>query len=273
MYNSFFSNNLVFLFSLIFTFSSSQEASFEKIETEIQNLCDTIVNSESDSSKFLANEKLIEKLKIISRKKKFHKYEFKNYNPITILSSDDKKLKLFNWFIQKKNGKYDYYTYIQKCNKRGKKCNYFLAEGNNDNEIINDKISYENWYGCYFYELITIFVDKKEYYTLLGWDGNGDRTTKKIIEILHFDNDYPFFGAKLFNNNLHKIILEYSNKYSISLKYDEELDCIVYDHLEPIDGFSYNNFEIYAPNLSYDVLSRAESGWQIETNVYLNNNK
>ena len=116
-------------------------------------------------------------------------------------------------------------------------------------------------------------MTKKEYYTLLGWDGNGNRTTKKIIEILHFDNDYPFFGAKLFNNNLHKIILEYSNKYSISLKYDEELDCIVYDHLEPIDGFSYNNFEIYAPNLSYDVLSRAKSGWQIEANVYLNNNK
>ena len=71
MYNSFFSNNLVFLFSLLITFSKSQEISFEKIETEIQNLCDTIVNSESDSSKFLANEKLIKKLKIISRKRNF----------------------------------------------------------------------------------------------------------------------------------------------------------------------------------------------------------
>ena len=69
MYNSFFLNNLVFLISLIFTFSSSQESSFEKIEAEIQNLCDTIVNSESDSSKFLANENLIKNLKKISRKK------------------------------------------------------------------------------------------------------------------------------------------------------------------------------------------------------------
>jgi hypothetical protein len=25
--------------------------------------------------------------------------------------------------------------------------------------------------------------------------------------------------------------------------------------------------------LSYDILSKAESGWQIETNIYLNNNK
>ena len=81
MYNSFFSNNLVFLISLIFTFSSSQESSFEKIEAEIQNLCDTIVNSESDSSKFLANENLIKNLKKISRKKKFHKYEFKKLQP------------------------------------------------------------------------------------------------------------------------------------------------------------------------------------------------
>ena len=71
MYNSFFLNNLVFLISLIFTFSSSQESSFEKIEAEIQNLCDTIVNSESDSSKFLANENLIKNLKKISRKRNF----------------------------------------------------------------------------------------------------------------------------------------------------------------------------------------------------------
>lgn len=270
---SFFTHNLVFLFSLIFTFSYSQETTFEKIESEIQNLCDTIVDSESDSSKFIANINLIKKLETISRKKKFHKYEFKNYNPLTILNSDDKKLKIFNWFIPKNNGRYDYYAYIKKCNKRGKKCNYFLLESIKKNEIINDKISYDNWYGCYFYELITIFVDKKEYYTLLGWDGNGSSTTKKIIEVLHFDNNYPFFGAKIFNNNLHKIVLEYSNKYSISLNYDEKLDCIVYDHLKPIDGLSYNNFEIYAPNLSYDVLNRTKSGWQIETNIYLNNNK
>ena len=75
MYNSFFSNNLVFLFSLLITFSKSQKYHLKKLKQRFKP--DTIVNSESDSSKFLANEKLIKKLKIISRKKKFHKYEFK----------------------------------------------------------------------------------------------------------------------------------------------------------------------------------------------------
>ena len=83
----------------------------------------------------------------------------------------------------------------------------------------------------------------------------------------------PTFGANIFNNNQNRIILEYSNKYSMSLTYDENLDYIVYDHLEPIDEISINNFEIYAPNLSYDILKKTDFGWQMETNIYLNNTK
>ena len=83
----------------------------------------------------------------------------------------------------------------------------------------------------------------------------------------------PIFGADIFNNNQHRIVIEYSSQYAISLQYDENLEYIVFDHLEPIDEISKNNFSIYATNLSYDVFKKSKLGWEFEGNIYLNNEK
>ena len=83
----------------------------------------------------------------------------------------------------------------------------------------------------------------------------------------------PFFGANIFNNTQKRIMIEYSSKYSVSLHYDKKLEYIVFDHIEPIDGVSVNRFDIYATNLSYDVFKKTSSGWKLETNTYLNNQK
>ena len=83
----------------------------------------------------------------------------------------------------------------------------------------------------------------------------------------------PYFGANIFNNRQKRVIIEYSSQYPVSLKYDTNLECIVFDHIEPIDGISINNFDLYAPNLSYDIFKKTETGWELETNIYLNNNK
>ena len=92
--------------------------------------------------------------------------------------------------------------------------------------------------------------------------------------ILKFSKqERPHFGANIFNNNQHRIIIEYSSAYPISLKYDQKLNYIVYDHIEPIDGISINNFNIYATNLSYDILQKTEFGWELKENIYLNNEK
>ena len=64
-----------------------------------------------------------------------------------------------------------------------------------------------------------------------------------------------------------------TKKGSSSLKWDETIESIVFDHLEPIDGVSKDNFSLYAPNLSYDILEKNENGWELKTNIYLNNKK
>ena len=139
---------------------------------------------------------------------------------------------------------------------------------------MNKTLEYNEWYGCLYYDIIENKIKKDRYYTLLGWDGHNQTTTKKIIDVLKIKKKKtPVFGADIFGNKQYRIVLDYSNKYPISLKYDEQLKCIVFDHIEPIDGISKNNFSLYAPTLSYDIFKKTDFGWELEQSIYLNNGK
>ena len=264
------------LIFLLFYNSKSQNDKFTNEEKELYRLGEIMLNGDTDSIRYAANFQFKNILTDILNTKKSYKHNLNQTAPLSILQPKNKKFKLFSWFVPQLNGQYTYYGVIQTCNKKGKKCKlYYLETIEKLNKINqNNTIPYNHWYGCLYYDIVLIKIKNQTYYTLLGWDGNDDYTTKKIIDVLSIDKKQkPTFGANIFNNNQNRIILEYSNKYSMSLTYDENLDYIVYDHLEPIDEISINNFEIYAPNLSYDILKKTEFGWQMETNIYLNNTK
>lgn len=264
---------------LLFIFYNNilaQENYFLHQENKMSILANKILTADTDSIKIEANHKLQSILSTTLKKNKSYLHDFINTEHMYVIQPKDKKFKLFTWFIPYNNGEYEYYGIIQKCKKNGKKCEiYHLKKTISLNEQnINMQLNHTEWYGCVYYDLIPIKVEGKKYYTLLGWDGNNNNTTKKIIDVVQIPKkEEPIFGANIFSNNKNRIIIEYSSKYSISLKYDEKLDYIVYDHLEPLDGVSTHNFNLYAPNLSYDVLKRTKLGWRLESNIYLNNKK
>ena len=254
----------------------SQEINFEQKENKIVSLAKTILEAENDSLKIHANNQLKKTLIQVLNTKKSYLYEFKETEHISILQPKNKKIKIITWFIPYVNGSFEYFGIIQKCNKRGKKCDLYILEDNADllaNNAYNN-VQINNWYGCIYYDIIITNIEKETYYTLLGWDGNDSKTTKKIIDVLNIKkNEAPFFGANIFNNKQQRIIIEYSSKYPVSLKYDQKLEYIVFDHLEPMDGISIGSFNLYAPNLSYDIFKKTKLGWELEEKIYLNNEK
>ena len=59
-----------------------------------------------------------------------------------------------------------------------------------------------NWVGAIYYGMVMKTFNNKKYYTLLGFDDNNTKSTKKWIEILTFnDNGQPVFGGPLFFND------------------------------------------------------------------------
>ena len=271
--------NKLIIFIFLYTISSilyAQENFFEKQEIKLIELAEIILNGQNDSIKEEANLIFLETLENTLNTKKSYIYNFGEIKHMSIVQPKDEKFKLFTWFIPLNSGNYKYFGLIQKCKKNGKKCEiYYLSSFPKDKvSFLNKKIEYDEWYGCLYYDIVTIKINKKIYYTLLGWDGNNNITTKKFIEVLNLEKKKtPYFGANIFNNKQKRILIEYSSKYPVSLNYDIELECIVFDHIEPIDGVSINNFNLYAPDLSYDIFRKTKNGWKLETNIYLNNNK
>jgi len=98
-----------------------------------------------------------------------------------------------------------------------------------------------NWIGAIYFSIVTKTFNNKKYYTLLGYDDNDFRTTRKWMEVLTFNNDgKPEFGGRYFvypNDAIKppqpafRFLLEYKKDAAARISYDQEMDMIIFDHL------------------------------------------
>ncbi|MBL4623749.1 MAG: hypothetical protein JKY42_01190 [Flavobacteriales bacterium] len=130
---------------------------------------------------------------------------------------------------------------------------------------LNRQLDHTNWYGALYSEIIVVKKKGKTYYTLLGWDGNNEFTTKKIIEVLYFTSaNNPKFGAQLFKlskGSPRRIIFEYSEEATMSLKWEEKRKQIVFDHLSPSEEDLIGVRQYYVPDMSFDALELQKGTW------------
>ncbi len=96
-----------------------------------------------------------------------------------------------------------------------------------------------NWIGAVYYNIIKTEHNGKPYYTLFGFDDHSVRTSKKWIDVLHFDErGQPQFGVPFtFENDSikrpvqYRHSIEYKKEASTFVNYDHELNMIILDHL------------------------------------------
>jgi hypothetical protein len=111
---------------------------------------------------------------------------------------------------------------------------------------------------------------KSERYTLLGWEGKDNLTTTKVIDVLTLNNGKLKFGAEIFEGgprNSKRIILEYGNEVSCSVKYYHRQQHIVCDHLSPRNPMMKGIFADYGPDGSYDRWILEKGRWRLEENI------
>jgi hypothetical protein len=98
----------------------------------------------------------------------------------------------------------------------------------------------KGWIGAVYYRMIETKAANKSYYTLLGYDENNIRSNRKIIEVLSFENGEPQFGGPYFSFSndavkrpvVSRYVMEYKKSTGPRLTYDENMDMIVFEHLE-----------------------------------------
>lgn len=197
-------------------------------------------------------------------------YKWSKLDQIGKLTSDDNQVKVFSWLYRVDMNDYRYTAFIQVKNK--KETEVFRLEPATDDQIhASDFVqAIDRWDGKVYYELVTKEYRRKVFYTLLGADFNNTRTSVKTIEVMSIKRGKPMFRDDQFlvgGTVQDRIVLEYSADLSATVRYNKELDMIVYDHLVPLHPIYHGNFLFYGPDGSYDGLKFTEGIWVLEEDV------
>ncbi|NNC85432.1 MAG: hypothetical protein HKN75_05065, partial [Bacteroidia bacterium] len=165
-----------------------------KLEKKINQLCDSIQKAKTDEVRIACNDSLKTIFRSLLQNPESFNLVYKSIDKVSIISSDDKKLRLYSWVLPAKDGsvyKYNGFAQFKKSKKHKMKFYEFTEKTiKNNGEAERAKIDNSNWYGAVYYKIIDSGKKKKRYYTLLGWHGNNLKTTTKIIDVLQPRSKY-----------------------------------------------------------------------------------
>lgn len=235
-----------------------------------------VQDAQNNQSRFEANAHFIKTLVESLKTPGSFNYPFDSLKTISTLSAPDKSFRIFSWYLPVDDGTYRYFGAIQVASKDGKLKLFPLIDNTEQLKDPNAITSNKNWYGAYYYQMVPVSgAGKSPVYALLGWKGNNSKTSKKVIEILSFENGEPSFGKAIFvqpkNPGLHRVIFEYNKLNSMTLTMDKSVNMIVFDHLAPFSEEMTGNFEYYASDLSFDAYKVTGGKLKLVENVELKN--
>jgi hypothetical protein len=244
--------------------------------------------SRNESERIEANKKFIEVWDRIAGDPQILHYNFDSLKEVSILSPKDKKFKLITWNLHKNDGTHAFFGYLLVDNRKRVKKGFLRHETIETYEhfklidnsaIIKNPETYvgtpEKWFGMLYYSMI----ECDGYYTLLGYDPNDKLTQRKFVDALYFKPDgTPVFGKDIFRfpkKNPRRLMFEYSSEVSMSLKWNEKREQIVFSHLAPAKEGDVlkDQPQYYGPDGSYDALELKKDKWIMLEDVDVRNEK
>lgn len=167
-------------------------------------------------------------------------HPFESLQTVSILYSPDSVFRIFTWQLVINENVIRQHGAIQMKTYNGALKLFPLIDKSDITTNVADTIgNNKGWIGAIYYKIIQKRSGNENFYTLLGFDENNIRSSRKIIEVLSFQNDEPVFGGRYFSyeddavfKTAHsRFILEYKKEAGPRLTYDKELDIIVVEHL------------------------------------------
>ena len=270
---------LVFaLYSLISSAQKGNNNLFTEYEDTLKVMAHTIMNAETETEKRLANTAFITNLTEVLQYEKSFKFPFDSLPTISRILSPDNTFRIFNWLLKKDNGAYEYYAIIHYHNKKRKRYEIIPLVDNSANirNAEQEDLDAKNWYGGIYYQVVYIKKIGRKYYTLLAWDGNDGYSTKKIIDVMYFSGKNKIkFGLPIFKKNKKesqkRVVIEYDAKTSVSVKYQEKEQRIVFNHLVPPKKDLEGLEEYYIPEGTFNSYQYKKGKWLLEEDIDIRN--
>ncbi len=274
----------------------------EKLEDSLVGKIEALHAAKKDGTRKKAHLAFRDLLKeTLKRKEAAFSHPFSELSQkMAVLGTGTDKFRLFNWNLPKNDLTHEYFLYMlirrpdgsidikhaqdgsvakdktttrRRSTDRGKKRGREQKERPDGRPIEYERRKVSNWPGALYYELIPFENARhgRTEYILLGWDGNDKMSNKKLIDVLSFGrNDEVRFGSNVFTGEgktKTRVLFEYTAKATMSLKYQEDKDRIVFDHLSPKQSNLEGMYEYYGPDLSFDAYQHEDGAWHFERDV------
>ena len=271
---------LVIIFSSLTSFAQLTPQGSERMklyEDSLKFLSTKVLSAERDSAKIRACYKIIPTLVEALKTPGSFKYKFESLESISILYPDDSTFRIFSWTLPRGDGSYRYFGAIQKNNLNKLDLIPMFDRSDSIDHPEDTILKPVTWYGVVYYHLQQVKAKGKTYYMLFGLDGYDLMSTRKILDVLYFENDgIAKFGAPIFEmekgSTYHpkRLVLEYKKDANITLNYSEEKKMIVFDHLVAQSEKTADLHFTFQPDGSYDGLkwNEKEGKWILVDNIF-----
>ena len=241
-----------------------------KREDTLEILLNKLRSAKTDSEKKSADIEFNSFFKETIQQEEAFFYPFDRLKTVGIVDSPDGELRIINWNIEQEDLTQKYHCYLLHKNEKKISVSELIDNSENLAPKPDGILEADNWYGALYYKIIPKEKGAKKSYVLLGWDGNNSVSTMKLIDVLYFAGSSPKLGSPVFkiNKTTHKrLFFEHSKKVSMSLKYEEKYDRIIYDHLSPETPALAGFYSFYVPDLTYDAFYFDKNKWILKEDV------
>ena len=262
-------NKLAVVLFLSLLANESFSLSLDSLNFKLKKLRQASLVAESDAEMLKLNAQF--RLDLLNALKDQRQINFDSIPNLSVVKAPKDEFRIISWNIAFKDYSFYYDGILSKKQKKDW-VHFPLKDISQRVESANNQQgSASAWYGLLYYDIISFGKAKDQQYLLLAWDGNDQYSNMKVIDVLWFDEaGLPRFGKKVFNTpylSNTRVIFEYSKDASMSLRYEEKKEWLVFDHLSPLQPNMNGMYEFYVPDLSFDALRYTNKKWQLIQNV------
>ncbi len=244
-------------------------------EIRLSGLAQKMVTSLDEMTRISSGKNFIRTLARTLKTNNSYFYNFDSLKNISIIKSPDDYFRIFTWNVASDDEHFRNFGVIQmnpKKIKREKKLynmpDFFPIIDRSDSieKVFYAETDADHWFGAIYYKIIRTQTQKGTYYTLLGWDGATSKSNKKIMDVLFFRDNEPYFGAPIFDiktkQPLYRMIWEFNNSATMTLRYEEKRKLLIYENIIPPKPDNAGMYETYVPDGSYDYMIWNGKVWE-----------
>jgi len=252
------------LISLLPLRASGQQ---KDITRTLQGLYDRIQFTVSDDEMVRLNDSIRLIVEDYSASDSVFTHKFSTLRFLGQTVSSDQRLKIIAWNMLMQNGDNRYFTYIIRKGKRAGDNTVYKLTGSHKPDMPDAGKTYStgDWYGALYYAIGSF---RKEY-VVLGLDFGGMLVSRKVIDVITFDdNGEIIFGKNIFirgDKTRFREILEYSSQSSVSLRFNTP-SLIIFDHLASFTSDDGTDQSVGSGD-SYDAYEYKKGIWTFKSNV------